>query len=247
MRAKVYGILTAQLVLSALVGGTLSGSQGLAMFLFSHPSVQLLGTVLPLGLLIPLYVYRQSHPLNLALLACWTASISLGVGLACSLYPAAVVVQVRQLARRYSLLSKAAVMAHRFESYADLPAEAECLLPQALVLCAAITAGLTSYTFWAVRRGVEFDFMGPFLCSMLWGLLAFCCLSFFVRIGGFAQLAMAGFGAMLFSAYIVYDTHLLIKRFSLDDYVWASVTLYLDILNLFVRLLEILGSNSRGE
>jgi FtsH-binding integral membrane protein len=43
----------------------------------------------------------------------------------------------------------------------------------------------------------------------------------------------------------VYDTFLLIKRFSLDDYVWASLSLYLDILNLFLRLLEILGMANR--
>jgi FtsH-binding integral membrane protein len=29
--------------------------------------------------------------------------------------------------------------------------------------------------------------------------------------------------------------------YSVDEYVWASVGLYLDILNLFLRLLEILG------
>lgn len=33
--------------------------------------------------------------------------------------------------------------------------------------------------------------------------------------------------AMLFCAYIVYDTYLLMERHSLDEYVWASVALYL--------------------
>ena len=48
-------------------------------------------------------------------------------------------------------------------------------------------------------------------------------------------------GAVLFSAYVVFDTFELIKRHSVDEYVWASVGLYLDILNLFLRLLDILG------
>ena len=30
-------------------------------------------------------------------------------------------------------------------------------------------------------------------------------------------------GAIIFSAYIVYDTDNIIKRYSYDDYVWASV------------------------
>ena len=47
-------------------------------------------------------------------------------------------------------------------------------------------------------------------------------------------------GAGIFSCYIVYDTNELILRHSVDEYVWASVGLYLDIINLFLRLLEIL-------
>ncbi len=43
------------------------------------------------------------------------------------------------------------------------------------------------------------------------------------------------------NADIVYDTFEIIKRYSVDDYVWASIGLYLDIINLFLRLLEILG------
>ncbi len=85
------------------------------------------------------------------------------------------------------------------------------------------------------------------------------------RPGPVGQTIYALLGAFLFSAYIVYDVHLLIARkyisqagcptasgflplfcvavwrgstslivagFSLDDYIWASVTLYLDIINL---------------
>lgn len=230
--AQVYGILTAQLVLTTLVALCISSSPAAVLFFLSHPSVQLLSFAAPLFLLIPLYAYRQSHPTNLALLAAWTLGLAGSVGVTVSLYPAGIVLQ-------------------------------------ALVLTAATVCGLTAYTFWAVRRGVEFgcvlrapprarkpyrraalqaatfrrpttatffaqkltllfSFLGPFLSSMLWGLIAFSCLAFFVPVGGVGQLAMAAFGACLFSAYIVFDTFALIKRFSIDDYVWASVTLYLD-------------------
>lgn len=49
-----------------------------------------------------------------------------------------------------------------------------------------------------------------------------------------------GLGAIIFSGYIIYDTDNLIKRFSYDDYIWAAVSLYLDIINLFLALLNIL-------
>lgn len=112
---------------------------------------------------------------------------------------------------------------------------------QALILTAALTIGLTAYTFYAVANGKDFDFMGPWLFSMLFGLVAFSILALFIPLGNGAQLVLSGFGAALFCAYLVYDTSLLIKRYSVDDYVWASVGLYLDILNIFLRLLEIFG------
>jgi FtsH-binding integral membrane protein len=51
-----------------------------------------------------------------------------------------------------------------------------------------------------------------------------------------------GLSAIIFSGYIVYDTDNLIKRYSYDEYIWASVALYLDVVNLFMALLQILRS-----
>lgn len=64
----------------------------------------------------------------------------------------------------------------------------------------------------------------------------------FFPLGPVSQMIYAGLTALIFSAYIVYDTDNLIKRYSYDEYIWASVALYLDILNLFLALLEILRS-----
>ena len=38
-------------------------------------------------------MYRQSHPLNLVLLGAWTATLSIGIGLVCAMYPSVVVLQ----------------------------------------------------------------------------------------------------------------------------------------------------------
>jgi FtsH-binding integral membrane protein len=48
--------------------------------------------------------------------------------------------------------------------------------------------------------------------------------------------------AFLFSAYIVYDTQQILKRASPEEYILASVELYLDIINLFLSVLRILNS-----
>ena len=45
--------------------------------------------------------------------------------------------------------------------------------------------------------------------------------------------------SLLYCAYIVYDTDNLIKRYTYDEYIWAAVTLYVDIISLFLSLLRI--------
>lgn len=45
--------------------------------------------------------------------------------------------------------------------------------------------------------------------------------------------------SLIFCGYIIYDTDNLIKRYSYDEYIWAAVSLYLDIINLFLALLTV--------
>lgn len=62
----------------------------------------------------------------------------------------------------------------------------------------------------------------------------------FFPLGPMSNAVIGAAGAILFSGYIVYDTENLIKRFTYDEYIWASITLYLDILNLFLTILRML-------
>lgn len=48
-------------------------------------------------------------------------------------------------------------------------------------------------------------------------------------------------GAILFCVFIVVDTHLLMSKLSPEEYILAAINLYLDILNLFLYILRILG------
>lgn len=60
------------------------------------------------------------------------------------------------------------------------------------------------------------------------------------------QLAIAGVSAILFSFFILYDTQNIIKG-AYDSPISAAVALYLDFLNLFVSLLQILGIFGGGK
>lgn len=114
---------------------------------------------------------------------------------------------------------------------------------EALVLTSAVVASLTAYTFWASKKGKEFGYLGPFLFSALTILVVTSFIQIFFPFGPASNAVIGGFGALVFSGFIVYDTENLIKRHTYDEYIWASVGLYLDILNLFLTILNMLRQN----
>ena len=60
------------------------------------------------------------------------------------------------------------------------------------------------------------------------------------------ELVYAIAGALLFSAFIVFDTHMLMHKLSPEEYILASINLYLDMINLFIEILRILNSMKKN-
>lgn len=205
---KVYGILSAQILLTTLVSLVTVLYAPINETLRGHSGILLFFAIVPLFLLWPLYIYQQKHPHNLIFLGLFTACLSVTVGFACANTDGKIVLE-------------------------------------ALILTGTILSALTGYTFWAAKRGKDFSFLGPALFAGLVGITVAGFLQVFFPLGGTASLIYGGIGAIIFSGYIVYDTDNLIKRFTYDEYIWASVTLYLDILNLFLTILRMLreGNN----
>ncbi|XP_076937651.1 protein LIFEGUARD 2-like [Bidens hawaiensis] len=116
---------------------------------------------------------------------------------------------------------------------------------EAVILTAAVVVSLTLFTFWAARRGYDFNFLGPFLFGAIIVLLVFSLIQIFFPLGKISVMIYAGLSAIIFCGYIVYDTDNLIKRYTYDEYIWAAVALYLDIINLFLSLLSILRELDR--
>ena len=52
----------------------------------------------------------------------------------------------------------------------------------------------------------------------------------------------SGLAALIFCGFIVFDTNNMIKRYNYDDYIWAAVSLYLDVINLFMVLVTFLDA-----
>ncbi|WJX78895.1 Protein LIFEGUARD 4 [Trifolium repens] len=115
---------------------------------------------------------------------------------------------------------------------------------ESVILTAAVVFSLTLYTFWAVKRGHDFNFLGPFLFGALIVLILFGLIQILFPLGKLSHMIYGCLASIIFCGYIVYDTNNLIKRFSYDQYIWAAVSLYLDIINLFLSLLTIFRASN---
>ncbi|KAM5335964.1 protein lifeguard 4 [Glossophaga mutica] len=110
------------------------------------------------------------------------------------------------------------------------------IILQAFVLTTAVFLGLTMYTLQSKK---DFSKFGAGLFAVLWIL----CLSGILKLFFYSEtmeLVVAAVGALLFCGFIIYDTHSLMHRLSPEEYVLASISLYLDIINLFLYLLRFL-------
>ena len=71
----------------------------------------------------------------------------------------------------------------------------------------------------------------------------------FLLRNSFLEKVLCFLGTLLFGVYLVYDTQVIMKKFGetygVDDYIYAAIQLYLDIINLFMAILSVFGKNRK--
>ncbi|RDX92600.1 Protein LIFEGUARD 4, partial [Mucuna pruriens] len=220
---KVYSILTFQLLLTIAVAAVVVFYHPIAHFFVSSTQGLVLYIVLlivPFITMCPLYYYHRKHPLNYFLLFIFTVTLAFSIGLTCAFTSGKIILE-------------------------------------SVILTTVVVFSLTLYTFWAARRGHDFNFLGPFLFGALLVLMVFFVMKPFCLIcmyywaispssdyivfplGKLSRMIYGCLASIIFCGYIIYDTDNLIKRFTYDDYIWASISLYLDVINLFLSLLTV--------
>lgn len=112
------------------------------------------------------------------------------------------------------------------------------LIGQAAVLTIGAFGILTVYAFVSRR---DFSAWGSFLMVGLWVLIGTMLLNFFFQNTA-VDLWLASVTVLLFSGLLVFDTWRLRNRYGPDDYVGASVQIYLDLLNIFMAILRLTGN-----
>ena len=112
-----------------------------------------------------------------------------------------------------------------------------------------VATGITAFTFGGLSLYVniskkDFSFLGGTLFIGLIGLLLFSLASMFFHLP-INNLIYSGFGTLLFCGFILVDTSRLVHRYRDDEYVSATLGLYLDIVNLFLFVLRLVGGGNR--
>ena len=120
----------------------------------------------------------------------------------------------------------------------------------AVLLAGMITIGVTiSLICFALQTTYDFTGMGGYaLCFLVVFVLAGFVRLFICKPGTCEtfEVVYAAVGALLFSFLLVYDTQLIVGgdskyQFQTDEYIFAAVSLYLDIINIFIFILQLVG------
>lgn len=112
------------------------------------------------------------------------------------------------------------------------------IIGQAGLLTLSTFGALSLY---AVVSKRDFSAWGSFFAVGVWVLIATSLLNFFVLRSDGAGLWIAGATVLVFSGLLVFDTWRLRNQYGPDDYVQAAVAIYLDLLNMFLAVLRLLG------
>jgi FtsH-binding integral membrane protein len=124
---------------------------------------------------------------------------------------------------------------------ADAGHAKDCAL--ALLLTVTIFCSLTAFTFWSKT---DFNYLHGWLFSSLMALIVLGLVQIFFPFSNTVALLVDAFGVLVFSGYIVYDTSKLDSGvWGPDDYITATIEIYLDIVNLFLYILDILLRSDR--
>jgi len=220
---KVYGILTVQLLVTF---GMVS------LFSFQED--------------IQAYVTTETWPLYTALGVSFASLIAIVCcGNAARTYPQNyVLLSIFTLAEGY-LVGVVSAM------YAMQPGDGYGTVAMAMGMTFAVVLGLSLF---ACQTKYDFTGMGGYLFAflltlILFGFMATIFTTTYEQVRT-VNIVYSSLGVLLFSFYIVYDTQLIIggkhkkHQYGLDDYVFAALSLYLDVINMFLYILSLLGSRN---
>lgn len=121
---------------------------------------------------------------------------------------------------------------------------------EVMIAIGATTVLVLGLTVFALQTKIDFTTWGAALWLCCLALFIFGLCRWFFPYSKTLNLIYACIGALIFSMYIIFDTQLMMggkHKYALDpeEYIFASLNLYLDVINLFLMILQIIH-NSRN-
>jgi modulator of FtsH protease len=111
----------------------------------------------------------------------------------------------------------------------------------ALGTTAVAFLGLSAY---AIKSGKDFSFMGGFLTVGMLAAFVLSLVAMFFHMQTLS-LAVSGMFVLVMGGFILWETSSILRG-EQTNYIIATVSLYVSIYNLFISLLNILGSGNRN-
>nr|CAD7199028.1 unnamed protein product [Timema douglasi] len=261
---KVYGLLTIQLTISAIVGAICMFQPEVRTFIHTNDWMVMIALLLSIVFLVALHFKRKEYPTNLFLLAAFNFVVvhdASKVQSEATTYPTFrshwSVLEHDRLTYKHTARDTCSALrtpqgehirygqSETFvQAYAIgvvLTFYDQVIVLQALVLTLSVVAGLSAFTFQTKR---DFSFLGYGLFGGLMLLMVAGIMQLFLGSSVF-ELVISLAGAFLFAIFIVYDTQMLMKTLSPEEYILATINLYLDIVNLFLYILRALEAVRR--
>jgi len=197
---KVYGILTAQLIMTTAVSALFMASESLQELVQHNQWMMTISFIGTFASLMALMWKRQETPINYILLAIFTLLESYAIGVVVTFYKVPSVIE-------------------------------------AFLLTVGLFVGLTMYTLQSKK---DFTSWHAPAVMCLWTLLIASFIQVIFPVPAMHMLLSLG-GAALFCVFVVVDTHMIMAKLSPEEYILGAINLYMDILNLFLYILRILG------
>jgi len=114
---------------------------------------------------------------------------------------------------------------------------------QALFFTLGIFIALSLF---ACQSKYDFTHWAPYLFGALWVVVLFGFMSMFFPHSSSVELGYGVVCALIFSGYILVDTQMIMRHYHVEEEIAASISLYLDIINLFLAILRILNSQNNN-
>jgi len=112
---------------------------------------------------------------------------------------------------------------------------------ESAILTIAVFGGLSLYV---LHTGRDFTYLGGMLLAGIIAMVVAGIVMFFVH-SSLANTLYCVFGILLFCGYVLYDTSMIMRRLGPDEAVAGAISIYLDLINLFWLILDLLMEMNR--